>query len=150
MNQEVPQLVQLWQQAMSLKNVGEWESAANLFEQILKVQSDWEHGYGAFNLAECYEELGRISDARSAYERAVCGTPTDRTLLGGLASFLFLHGEPREAFDQHIRLLVLERKHRDDNGMSATTTALRSLGSRLGWSNEEIESRIAEASAALA
>jgi len=149
MNEEVPQLVQLERQAMTLKNAGEWESAARLFEQILQVQPDWEHGYGAFNLAECYEEMGRISDARSAYERAVCGTPKDRTLLGGLASFLFLHGEPREAFDQHIRLLVLEKKHGDSSGMSATTTALKSLGSRLGWSQEETESRIAEAAAAL-
>jgi len=149
MNEEVPQLVQLERQAIILKNAGEWESAARLLEQILQVQPDWEHGYGAFDLAQCYEELGRISDARSAYERAVCGTPTDRTLLGGLASFLFLHGEPQEAFDQHVRLLRLERKHGDSNGMAATTTALKSLGSRLGWSNEETESRIAEASAAL-
>lgn len=146
MNQEDSQLLQLWHQAVNLKNVGEWKSAADLFEQILKVQPNWEHGYGAFNLAECYEELGRISDARSVYVRAVHGTPTDRTLLGGLASFLFLHGDPQEAFDEYIRLLVLERKHRDDNGMSSTKTALRSLGSRLGWSNEETESRITEAS----
>jgi tetratricopeptide (TPR) repeat protein len=143
MSPQSNQLVQLWQQAMKLKYAGEWESAVQLFNQILQVQPDWEHGYGDFNLAQCYEELGRFSDARSHYQRAVHVAPTDRIILGAFASFLFLHGKPTEAFDSHIQLLTLERQDGDSDGMYATMTALKSLGYRLGWSQEETESRIA-------
>lgn len=144
MTQEIQKLIELWHRAIYLKNAGDWGAAACLIEQILLLHPNWEHGYGEFNLAECYEELGKIDDARLAYERAVASSPTDRTLVGGLASFLFLHGQPREAFDQHIQLLALERRHGDDRGILDTTTALRLLGSRLEWSSKEVESRIAD------
>ena len=148
MNEEVPYLLQLWRKASALKNAGDLQSATSLFEQVLQSQPDWEHGYGFFQLAQCYEESRRIADARAAYERAVQISPTDPILLGGFASFLYLNGDPRQAFDEHIRLLALERKRGDTNGMASTTTALKSLGSRLGWSDKETEAQIAKASIA--
>lgn len=78
----MPKLVELWNQALKLKNTGQHGPAAHLFEIILRKQPDFEHGYGDFSLAQCYEDLGRIGDARSAYERAVARAPADRTLLG--------------------------------------------------------------------
>ena len=145
MKKELTQLVELWHKACTLKNARDWQSAARLYERILLVQPDWEHGYGYFNLAECYEEIGRINDAHCAYERAVCSTPTDQILLGGFASFLYLYGEPSQAFDQYTRLLILDKKCGDDDGVAKSMTALRSLGSRLGWSAAETESKIAKA-----
>ena len=145
MKDELPNLLQLWRKAFALKNAGDPQSAIPLLEQLLQLQPDWEHGHGFFDLAQCYEGIQKIADAKSAYERAIQNSPTDPILLGGFASFLYLHGEPRQAFDEHVRLLALERKRGDANGMSATTTALKSLGSRLGWSDKETEDQIAKA-----
>jgi len=146
MTDQSSELVKMWQEAMALKNAQRWQEAARVFERILLAQPDWEHGYGQFNLAECYEGAGRISDAEVAYRSAIRATPTDPTLLGGLASFLYLHGQPKEAFDEHVRLLRLEEKQGNIDGVACTTTALKALGLRLGWSDAETTMRITQAS----
>jgi tetratricopeptide (TPR) repeat protein len=128
--------------SLALKNAGQWAEAAIGFEQILAVQPDWEHGYGWFNLAECYEELGRIRDAGIAYWKAELFSPTDTNLVGGRASFLYLHGEPTEAMDQHIRLLSLERMHPDETAADTTMIALSALSERLGWSGDQLAKHI--------
>lgn len=149
MNARILPLVDLWRRSLEMKSAGQWNAAADVIARILREQPDWEHGYGAFNLAECYEQLGRIGDARTAYESAASRASSDRTLVGGLASFLFLHGEPSEAFDQYVRLLILDRKQEDEVGMSAASAALRALGAKLNWSTEEVESRISAALSAM-
>lgn len=142
MNTENAYLVELWREGLELKNAGKWESAAAVFEEILGIQPDWEQGYGYFNLAESYEEKGKLDDARTAYERAVECTPSDRTLLGGLASFLFLHGQPDDAFREHLRLILLELARNDTEGARSTRLALDALGSRLGMSRNDVEELI--------
>lgn len=137
-----PELLKMEQEALASKNARKWHDAALVLEKILKVQPDWEHGYGWFNLAECYEESGRISDARAAYDQAALVCPTDPILVGGRASFLYLHGRATEAFDSYIRLLALDRMHGDSAGAETTMTALTSLASRLGWSGDEVAIQI--------
>ena len=138
-------LLRLWRDAVALKGDRQWALAAQLYERILAAQPDWEHGYGYFHLAQCYEEIGSFHDASSAYQRAVLSMPSDPILRGGFASFLYLHGDPNYAFEQYICLLGLDKKRGDNDGAAASITALISLGSRLGWSEEETKSQIEKA-----
>ena len=142
MSEKQQSALEKWRQAMRLKDSRNWDSAAKLIEDLLREQSDWEHGYGHYHLAECYEERERTDKARIAYESAVSKSPTDPALLGGLASFLYLHGDAAEAFDRYLQLLALDRKQGNEAGAAQTLTALRTLGSRLNLSEEEIESKV--------
>jgi hypothetical protein len=139
-------LLDLERRAFVLKNSGKPGEAAVLFEQILKEQPCWEHGYGAFSLAECYEEQGNLGKAKTAYGTAVGANSTDPILLGGYASFLYLHGEASEAFDTHLRLLGIELEQRSTESSATATLALNELGRRLGLSQETIDDRIAQLS----
>jgi tetratricopeptide (TPR) repeat protein len=109
---------------------------------LLKVQPDWEHGYGYYYLADCYEQAGRISDAKTAYQEALRFAPFDPVLRGGYASFLYLYGHPNEAFDEYLRLLKLDHHSGNAVGIELSTTALKTLGMRLGFSEDEVIKRI--------
>jgi Flp pilus assembly protein TadD len=135
-------LIDTARRSLVLKNSGQWDEAASGFEAVLAVRPDWEHGYGWFNLGECYEELGRTNDASIAYRKAELLAPTDPVLVGGRASFLYLHGETMEAIDQHIRLLSVDRLHRDQPAADTTMVALSALAARLGWSMDELSRHI--------
>jgi tetratricopeptide (TPR) repeat protein len=139
-------LIDLESRAFALKNSGKPGEAAVLFEEILNEQPCWEHGYGAFSLAECYEEQGNFEKAKIAFENAVGANSTDSILLGGYASFLYLHGDALEAFDTHLRLLATELEQKSNQGSATTTLALNELGRRLGLSQETIDGRIAQLS----
>jgi Tfp pilus assembly protein PilF len=144
MKEKAQILLELENKALTLKNAGDWAAASQLFEQILAMQPDWEHGYGLFNLAECYEESGKLSQARSAYERAVEHTPTDPIILGAFASFLYMHGDPAQAFQKYSELLTLEKKRGDADQAANTMIALKTLGLRMGWSEVDVNTRIVE------
>jgi tetratricopeptide (TPR) repeat protein len=139
-------LVELEKRALALKCAGNPGDAVVLLEKLLEEQPGWEHGYGAFNLAECYEEQGNLEKARVAYAEAVARNQIDPVLLGGYASFLFLHGELAEAFDTHLLLLSVEFKGKSNQGVSDTILALNKLGRGLGLSQEVIDARILQAS----
>lgn len=139
-------LIELQKRALALKNSGKPEEAAALFENILVEQPGWEHGYGAFSLAECYEEQGKFGEAKAAYENAVRHNPSDPVLLGGYASFLYLHGEASQAFDAYLRLLPIDLEQKNLQGSTATILALNELGHRLGLSKEAIDAQIARVS----
>jgi tetratricopeptide (TPR) repeat protein len=139
-------LLELAKRALMLKNSGQHGEAAALYEVILSSQPDWEHGYGAFSLAECYEEQGDIRKAELAYETAVSTNPTDPVLLGGHASFLYLHREASQAFDAYLNLLALDLAQSNAQGAAGNVLALNELGRRMGLSQEAIDARIARAS----
>jgi tetratricopeptide (TPR) repeat protein len=139
---DASQLAELARQAWALQRAGEISGALTAYQSLIVQRPDWEHGYGMFNLAECYEELNKLPEAREAYERAVQFAPADTILLGGLASFLFLHGDSLEAFAKHLELLKLERRKGDKAGADQTMVALNALGDRLGWSKEEVATRV--------
>ena len=139
-------LIELQKRALTLKNSGRPGEAAALFESILMEQPGWEHGYGAFSLAECYEEQGKTEKAKAAYEDAVRRNPSDPVLAGGYASFLYLHGEASQAFDAYLLLLSIDLAQKNSQGAAATVLALNELGHRLGLSKESIDTRIAQVS----
>lgn len=136
-------LVDLEKRAFEFKNSGRLREASCFLEQILEEEPHWEHGYGAYLLAECYEEQGDFGKAQIAYERAVETNPSDPVFAGGYAAFLLLHGDASKAFDSHLRLYSIEIAQGDRNGAASTMIALKELGSRLGLSQEVIEDRIA-------
>lgn len=144
MNPSDNMLIETGRRALVLKNAGQWHEAASGFEAVLAVRPDWEHGYGWFNLAECYEEIGRTGEAGVAYQKAELFSPTDPVLVGGRASFLYLHGEPMDAIDQHIRLLSLDRLHSDKSAADITMVALSALAARLGWSEDQLARHISK------
>ena len=138
-------LVDLERRAFDARNAGNIEEAAELFSALVKVQPDWEHGTGFYNLAGCYEDLGRLNLAEECYNAALRYQPANRDFLGGLASFLYLYGEPERAFDAYLTALEVDRIGNDFEGVASATTALHALGKKLGFSEAEVTERIGRA-----
>jgi tetratricopeptide (TPR) repeat protein len=135
-------LVDSEQRALNLRNSGNIEEAAELFAAIVKEQPDWEHGIGFYNLACCYEDLGKLQMAEECYNAALQYQPANSIFLGGLASFLYLHGEPKKAFNSYLELLEVDRMNKDEKGVELSTTALKALGEKMGLSHAEVTNRI--------
>lgn len=135
-------LVELEQRALNLRNSGRLEEAAELFAKIVEDQPDWEHGLGFYNLATCYEELGRLKQAQEGFMAALQYEPENTIFLGGLASFLYLHGEPEKAFEAHLQLLKLEKMAGNVADVESLKTPLRALGEKMGLSQIEVTDRI--------
>lgn len=66
---------QLSQQAIALAMQSRWQEAAELNQHIVEMKSDDSQAYN--RLGKAYTELGRISDARSAYEQALRSDPAN-------------------------------------------------------------------------
>jgi Flp pilus assembly protein TadD len=136
-------LVEIQRKALQFKNSGRIAEAAELFSVIVEEQPNWEHGNAVHDLAQCYEELGCLELAEKFYRAALDYGPTNDIFLGGLASFLYLHGKPEDAFDAHVKLLQAERSQGFDTGIETTMIALNALAKRLGWSRDMIAEKIA-------
>jgi len=135
-------LVDLEKKAIEFRNSGHLEEAAELFLAIVKFQPDWEHGTGFYDLAGCYEDLGRLDLAEECYAAALRFQPANRDFLGGLASFFYLHGAPEKAFDSYLSLLGLDRMNGDEKSIELSTIALKVLGKRMGLSDAEVAEKI--------
>jgi Flp pilus assembly protein TadD len=135
-------LVELEQRALDFRNSGHLEEAAKLFSKIVKEQPDWEHGMGFYNLAGCYEDLGRLELAEEYYNAALRFEPANPIYLGGLASFLYLHGEPEKAFSTHLELLRVEKMNKHESGIESLILASRALGKKMELSESEVTERI--------
>jgi hypothetical protein len=66
---------QLSQQAIALAMQSRWQEAAELNQHIVEMKSDDSQAYN--RLGKAYTELGRIGDARSAYEQALRADPAN-------------------------------------------------------------------------
>lgn len=66
---------QLSQQAIALAMQSRWQEAADLNQHIVELVSDDSQAYN--RLGKAYTELGRISDARAAYEQALNHDPAN-------------------------------------------------------------------------
>jgi Flp pilus assembly protein TadD len=121
-------LVEIERKALQLKNSGRIAEAAELFSLIVEEQPNWEHGNAIHDLAQCYEDLGRLELAEKFYRAALDYEPTNDIFLGGLASFLYLHGKPEDAFDAHVQLLKTERRQGFEDGIETTMIAVNALG----------------------
>ena len=137
-------LIEIEKKALEALSAGRLEEAANFFESIVSEMPDWEHGTALYSLACCYEDLGNITSAEKCYREALQYEPENPTFLGGLASFLYLHGDPAESFNYHLALLRVERSRANDLRAKSTETALRALGKRMGLSDSAVAERIAE------
>jgi tetratricopeptide (TPR) repeat protein len=135
-------LVELEQRALDLRNSGRLEEAAELFARIVEEQPDWEHGMGFYNLAGSYEDLGRLELAEKSYMNALRYEPTNTIFLGGLASFLYLYGDPDKAFEAHLKLLKLEKLAKHMTDVESLKIPLHTLGRKMGLSEVEVTDRI--------
>lgn len=135
-------LVELEGRALRLKNSGKLAEAAELFSEIVEEQPDWEHGMGLHCLGQCCERLGRLDEAKKHYLAALAYEPADNVLLGGFASFLYLHGRPEDAFDAHIKLLIRDRSVGSKEDVRSSMIALYALGDRMGWLHERTAAAI--------
>jgi tetratricopeptide (TPR) repeat protein len=135
-------LIDLERRALGFQNSGQFEEAAKLFSAIVKEQPDWEHGTGFYNLAGCYEDLGKLELAEECYNAALRYEPANPYFLGGLASFLCLHGEPEKAFNAYLELRRVEKMNRNEKEVESLTTPLMVLGKKMGLSESEVTERI--------
>jgi len=129
-------------------NSGKKEQAVELFSAIIKQRPDWEHGLTFFNLAGCLEDLGQLEQAEQSYQRAIKYGPGNPIIWGGYASFLYLHGDPQDAFEAHLKLLRLERaccSEPSSEQVETITIALTSLADKLGMSREDLNEQIERA-----
>ncbi len=130
-------LIALEREAREFLNKEEYKRASELFLKIVTEAPDFEHGFCFYDLAICLEELGEFHTAEQYYRKALEYQPDDSIRLGGYASFLYLYGDWRVAFDMHLKLLALERAHGNTTGVDRTLIALRSLAHNLHMSKEE-------------
>jgi Flp pilus assembly protein TadD len=144
-------LINMEKQAFSLFQKRNFAQAATVFKAIVADQPDWEHGMGWYNLAGCYEDLGNFPQARECYEHALQYGRGNPVILGGYASFLYLHGDAQDAFDQHLALFRLEkrsftqeRQAGDPKKLESIQRMLLNLGKQIGLSEEEVKEKIAQ------
>jgi Flp pilus assembly protein TadD len=135
-------LIDLERRASDFQKSGQIREAAELFSAIVKEQPDWEHGLGFYSLACCYEDLGQLELAEGCYNAALRFEPANPYFLGGLASFLYLHGEPEKAFNAYLTLLEVYKMERDEKGVEQATIALKALGKKMGLSEASVAERI--------
>jgi tetratricopeptide (TPR) repeat protein len=137
-------LADLEREALRLKNAGETERAVELFSRIVEERPDWEHGLALYNLAGCYEDLGRYEEAERCYVRALEYGGQNDYVLGGYASFLYLHGTPERAFEAHLNLLKAERAGGNAQGAQKTIEMLKGLAAKAGVSEEALAEKLSE------
>jgi tetratricopeptide (TPR) repeat protein len=91
--------------AMKLRRSGQISEAIEQLEFVLRAHPHFEHGFANYDLAGCYEDIGQYVKAEQQYREALSINPDDPMFVGGLASFTFLYGDPKESLDLHLKLL---------------------------------------------
>ena len=136
--------MELERRAIELKNAGRLDEAAQVFSTIVEEQPDWEHGTAFHDLAQCHEDMGNFVLAERYYKAALQFEPTSDIFLGAYASFLYLHGNPEDAFDAYSRLLRTHNSEGFTDQDKSYLIALDVLGRRIGWTDAFIAEKIAE------
>lgn len=129
-------LVELEQEALNLMNGGNYKEAIKLYEKIIDENPNWEFGVCFYDMAHCFEELGELEEAKKNYLKAIEYDDEDSIRLGGYASFLYLHGEPKQALDAYLKLLTLKKQQHLDT--SRILIAIETLAKKIGLSDKEI------------
>jgi tetratricopeptide (TPR) repeat protein len=133
-------LIEKEHKALELQNNGDFVKAADLFKQIVDEYPDYEFGFCFYSLAYCLEELGEHEEAKKYYIKSIEYDDADPIRLGGYASFLYMHGDSRDAFNKHFELLNLEKKLGLD--VTSTIIALKSLGIKIGLTEDQVFAKI--------
>ena len=139
------QLVEMERRARALRDAGDLKGAIELFSAIVERQPDWEHGMCYYEIAGCYEDLGEIAKAEPFYRKALIFDPENEIYMGGLASFLYLHGRPQDAFDSYLELMRRYALHGMEARIEKAKPALMTLGEKLGMTHDQVMSRVQEA-----
>lgn len=129
-------LIMLEQEALALKNKGNLREAIEVYKKILRENPNYEFGMCFYHIALCLEDLGELDDAKENYIKAIEYDKEDDLRLGGFASFLYMHGDAKEALDIHLKLLSLEKKRHLDT--SNTITAITALAKKIGLQINEV------------
>jgi tetratricopeptide (TPR) repeat protein len=136
------ELLRLEKEALDAMNAGRLREAVELFTKIVEQRPDFEHGLTWQSLAGCHENLGELEQAERCYLRGLQYGPEDVYILGGYASFLYLHGEPQKAFEAYLSLLKVEHRIGDSQGEEKTMLGLKELAKKLGLTEQELSERI--------
>ena len=97
---------------------------------------------GFYDLANCYEDLGRLELAEECYYAALRYQPSYDIFLGGLASFLYLHGKPEKAFSAYLEVLKVDKKNKCKDGIERCVIGLKALGEKMGWPETAVTEKI--------
>jgi Tfp pilus assembly protein PilF len=135
------ELVSLEKKALAAVREKEYSLARELFEMIVAVSPNWEHGGAQYSLANLYEKDGDFSAAETAFLAALSIEPSNWHYLGGYAGFLKDRGRVADAFVWHRKLLRLEQQQKMKQ-TAQTVVALFELGSALGLSREQIQQEL--------
>jgi tetratricopeptide (TPR) repeat protein len=136
------ELVALEARARDLRKASKFEEAIQILLIIVQREPGWEHGLCHYELAICYESLGKLAEAREFFKKALSYEPRNTIYLGGFAAHLYLHEQSFEAFQAHLDLLRVEVEDCDAHGVKQTKIALATLGKKLGMSDEDMQGRI--------
>ena|ERR1700674_3322914 len=135
-------LINLEKRALDLWKSGHLKEAIEIFSTIVKEQPDWEHGSAFYDLACCYEDLNELVLAERCFNDALQYQPKNPIFLGGYASFLYLHGDPRNAFDAHLTLVEIENLNGNHTGVRSASLALKALGDKIGISRQAVTGKL--------
>ncbi|MCO5043853.1 MAG: tetratricopeptide repeat protein [Kiritimatiellae bacterium] len=92
-------VAELEEQALAHMRNSRWADAVPLLKELLDSNPNFEHGSPWYDLACCHDELGNVGEARACYLRALSFDNNSPNFWGGWASFLYRHGDPREALN---------------------------------------------------
>jgi tetratricopeptide (TPR) repeat protein len=135
-------LIGVEQEARSAFQSGKVKEAIRLYSLIVAEDPGWEHGTAMYALAVCYEDDGDYSLAERCYRGALEYEPENLHFIGGLASFLYLHGDANEALKLHTVLFEGAVQHSDHAGAERNEIALKELGRKIGVSSADIKELI--------
>jgi protein O-mannosyl-transferase len=96
-----PSAVTLNDLGLVRKHQKRYDEAEDLFQQALKLRPKYMEPYK--NLAEMYEEIGRIDDADSEFRQAVLLAPLDTKARNSYGQFLVQQGRLSEAREQFAK-----------------------------------------------
>lgn len=135
-------LIEKEKRATELMLQEKYAESASLWKEIIDECPNWEHGSAYYHLACCCEELNHFEDALRFYLEALKVEPGNPYYLSGYCSFLYLHGEPREALDAYLSYIAANGYRKSE--IERSMPALKTLAAKLGLSDEELEKCLCE------
>jgi Flp pilus assembly protein TadD len=138
------ELVELEKKARNLRASGQFEEAIGVLLVMVQRQPDWEHGLCYYELAVCYEELGRLNEAHDNFRKALVYEPENTYYLTGLATHLEDYGDQWDAFRAYLNLLRAQVKF-GEHGEESTRLSLKKIAERLKLSEKHLQQHLDDA-----
>ncbi|HEY0097932.1 MAG TPA: tetratricopeptide repeat protein [Pyrinomonadaceae bacterium] len=125
-------------EGLAFLHAGQFADAIEVFMKLAEENPGYEHGICFYHLACCFEDVGDFEKARLHYERALQAAPGDVYRVGGYAAFLYLHGNPKDAFEAQLNYLRVVRRMGNKTDEEKAISNLKHLGAKLGLTEDEI------------